>query len=291
MRVFPMLLLALSLPAAAEPLPKAIFTDPPADAVHPAHTEVLHIPSGGVEFNGILLVPGGAGPHPVVLLFHGLPGNEKNLDLAQAIRRAGWAVAAINYRGSWGSPGVYRFANDLEDAQAAIAYLRDPAHAKELGIDSSRIALVGHSLGGWVAAQTLGRESGLLGAAIISAADIGKWGLMARQNRPSMLAFLTDNGLETLADSGAEKMADESAAHGEEWSFATLAPKLVGKKLDVLYSKDVFQQQDEALIAGIKAAGGKPETHFVATDHVWSDHRIALQALVLNWLQGFSKGK
>ncbi|MFD3266336.1 hypothetical protein [Phenylobacterium ferrooxidans] len=32
-------------------------------------------------------------------------GNEKNLDLAQAVRRAGWNAAAFNYRGSWGSPG------------------------------------------------------------------------------------------------------------------------------------------------------------------------------------------
>ncbi|MDO8912512.1 MAG: hypothetical protein Q8N10_08825 [Phenylobacterium sp.] len=32
-------------------------------------------------------------------------GNEKNLDLAQAVRRAGWNAVTFNYRGSWGSPG------------------------------------------------------------------------------------------------------------------------------------------------------------------------------------------
>jgi len=34
-----------------------------------------------------------------VILFHGLPGNEQNLDLAQAIRRANWNVLTLHYRG------------------------------------------------------------------------------------------------------------------------------------------------------------------------------------------------
>src|SRR5690349_6039830 len=91
--------------AQAQQVPKAIFTDPPADAAHPARMEVLHIPTGGVQVNGVAYLAAGAGPHPTVVLFHGLPGNEKNLDLAQALRRAGWNAITINYRGSWGSPG------------------------------------------------------------------------------------------------------------------------------------------------------------------------------------------
>ena len=35
-----------------------------------------------------------------MILFHGLPGNEQNLDLAQAIRRANWNVLTLHYRGS-----------------------------------------------------------------------------------------------------------------------------------------------------------------------------------------------
>ena len=33
--------------------PSAAFIDPPHDAAHPARMEVLHIPSGGVEINGV----------------------------------------------------------------------------------------------------------------------------------------------------------------------------------------------------------------------------------------------
>ena len=119
-------------------IPAAIFTDPPADAAHPPRMEVLHIPSGGVEINGVAYLAGGAGVHPTVVLLHGLPGNEKNLDLAQAIRRAGWNVVTFNYRGSWGSPGTFSFEGNLADAKAVLAYVRAPANAAKLGIDTAQ---------------------------------------------------------------------------------------------------------------------------------------------------------
>src|ERR1700761_9329777 len=135
--------LALSAPLAADAkavrhpqIPAAIFTDPPADAAHPPRMEVLHIPSGGVEINGVAYLASGAGVHPTLVLLHGLPGNEKNLDLAQAARRAGWNVVTFNYRGSWGSPGSFSFEGNLADAKAVLAYVRAPDHAKALGVDT-----------------------------------------------------------------------------------------------------------------------------------------------------------
>src|SRR5882672_9457606 len=130
-------ILALAaLPAAAQPanIPEAVYTDAAPDAGHPPRMEVLHIPSGGVLINGVAYLAGGAGPHPTVVLLHGLPGNEKNLDLAQAIRRAGWNVVTFNYRGSWGSPGTFSFEGNLADAKAALAFVRDPANAGPLQV-------------------------------------------------------------------------------------------------------------------------------------------------------------
>src|SRR4051812_9863845 len=88
-------------------VPRAVTTDPAPDKAHPARMEVLHIPSGDVKINGVAYLASGAGTHPTVVLFHGLPGNEKNLDIAQAVRRAGWNAITVNYRGSWGSPGAF----------------------------------------------------------------------------------------------------------------------------------------------------------------------------------------
>jgi pimeloyl-ACP methyl ester carboxylesterase len=277
----------LSAPVMAQPVPAAvaIAQDPPADAAHPARMEVIHVPTGGVKVNGVVYVAAGAGPHPTFVLFHGLPGNERNLDLAQAVRRAGWNVVAINYRGSWGSPGTFSFAQNLEDARAALAFVRDPANAGPLQIDTRRIAIGGHSMGGWVTAETLAVDPGVLGAVTISAGDMGYLGLGGRQNRAGAVAMMADNR-ESL-NATAEAMADEAIAHADQWTFAALAPKLKDRRLYVLYSDDFVKGHSEALIAGIKAAGGTQVTSaHVPTDHSWSDHRIALETLVIDWLNG-----
>src|SRR4051812_12679719 len=161
--------MGLAKPGAAHPaIPAAVFTDPPADAAHPPRMEVLHIPTGAVKINGVAYLASGAGPHPTVILLHGLPGNEKSLDLAQAIRRAGWNVVTFNYRGSWGSPGTFSFRGNLADAKAVLAFLRDPAQAARLGIETHKLVIAGHSMGGWVTAMTAGSDPALAGAVLIS---------------------------------------------------------------------------------------------------------------------------
>src|SRR3974390_3781126 len=49
-----------SVPAVAQTVPAAIFTDPARDAAHPAAMTVLHIPTHGVLINGLLYSPPGS---------------------------------------------------------------------------------------------------------------------------------------------------------------------------------------------------------------------------------------
>ena len=105
----------------------------------------------GSRLNGIFYLPAGPGPHPVVVLLHGNPGNERNLDLAQALRRAGYATLYFNYRGSWGSGGTFSRTHAIEDVHAALQFVRSPLAAERYRADSTRVALVGHSMGGWLA--------------------------------------------------------------------------------------------------------------------------------------------
>lgn len=269
----------------AQPIPRAVVADPPPDSKFPARMEVIHVPTGGVEINGVAYVASGSAPHPAFVLFHGLPGNEKNLDLAQAVRRAGWTVVTVNYRGSWGSPGKFSFAQNLEDARATLAYIRAPEHARRLAIDVNRIAIGGHSMGGWVAAETLAQDSQLLGGVTISAGDIGALGERALRQRDRVVALMSDNH-ESLAGITSESMTDEIAAHAKQWSFAELGPQLVHRRLLVLYSNDFVKSDSVALIDAVKRAGGKSITsNYVNTDHSWSGQRITLESLVIDWLQ------
>lgn len=277
---------AVATPAPSAPsaeIDPAIYTDPAHDTGHPARMEVVHIPSGSVEINGLVYVTAGPGPHPVVVLCHGLPGNEKNLDLAQAIRRAGWTVITFNYRGSWGSPGSYRFAQDLEDADAVLAFARDPKNAAALGLDTKRIVVAGHSLGGWVTALTAAHDKALAGAVMISPGNIGTLGRLPRTNA---IAAFRDNGVEALADTSPETMADEAIAHADAFDFVKAAPQLTGTPLLVATSDDGLAPIANELVAGIRAAHGTKITALhVATDHGWSDQRIRLESEVIHWLR------
>jgi uncharacterized protein len=269
--------------AHAQAVPASIYTDPPADAAHPASMTVLHIPTHGLLINGLLYAPSGAGPHPTLVICHGLPGNEKNLDLAQAVRRAGWNAVTFNYRGSWGSPGAYRFAQNLEDADAVLAYLREPATAAKLGIDPKRIALAGHSMGGWVTAHTSSHDHALMGAILISMGDMGQLGFAPRA---TAVAAMADN-MEALSGVTAESMADEVEAHAKEFLVVNAAEGLVQMPLLALTADDHLAGHTDSLVAAIKAKGGTRITAMhVATDHSWSDHRIALESIVIAWLAG-----
>jgi pimeloyl-ACP methyl ester carboxylesterase len=271
-------LLATGAYAKAIPLPPAaIYTDPPADAAHPPRMEVLHIPTGGVAVNGIAYLAAGAGAHPTVVLFHGLPGNEKNLDLAQAIRRSGWNVVTINYRGSWGSPGTFSFRGYLADAKATLTYVR--ANATPLQIDTRKLVVIGHSMGGWVTAVTGGGDPDLAGAVLISAANLG---LMAGLPEAQRLKTASDN-MESLAGVTPQSMAAEMATLGDV-GFAQAAPGLAKKPLLVLTSDDGLAGMADALVTDVRKRGGKVTAFHAATDHGWNSARVRLETEVLQWL-------
>ncbi|MEO7239797.1 MAG: alpha/beta fold hydrolase [Sphingomicrobium sp.] len=266
------------LVAVAPAVPPAIYTDPVQDRKSPAAMEVLHIPSGDVAINGVAYLAAGAGPNPTLVIFHGLPGNEKNLDLAQAVRRAGWNAVTFNYRGSWGSPGPFRFANVLADGPAVLTYLR--ANAAKLRINPARIAIAGHSMGGWAVAHTAAHDPSLAGAILISAANLGDLGL----THDRALADMADN-LETLAATDPTQMVAELERDKAQLDWANAVPGLARAPLLILSSDDGGAPATDALARQVGAmTGARVKAVHVATDHGWSDRRIRLQSEIIAWL-------
>ena len=92
--------LAFASPALAEPkappTPRAVVADPARDKEHPADLAAFQLDIAGSKVNAILYTASGAQPHPTLLFLHGFPGNETNIDLLQAVRRAGWNAMRIN---------------------------------------------------------------------------------------------------------------------------------------------------------------------------------------------------
>jgi acetyl esterase/lipase len=204
--------------------------------------------------------------------------------LAQALRRAGWNAVTFNYRGSWGSPGNFRFAQKLEDANAVLAYLR--SNAATLGIDTRHIVLAGHSMGGWVTALTVAHDRAIIGAILISAADMGRSGT---QPHDPLVADMADD-MESLNGVTAESMAAELTANAQAFRMENAAAGLARIPLLALTADDGLASDSTALVKAIAAQGGHQATikHF-ATDHSFSDHRIALESEIINWLAGLLK--
>jgi hypothetical protein len=81
-------------------------------------------------------------------------------------------------------------------------------------------------------------------------------------------------------------MAAEIAPHATDWSLAAAAPRLVNRRLLVLYSNDFVKAHSEGLITALKASGGTQFlTAYEDTDHSWNDKRLTLESLVVNYLQ------
>ena len=123
------------------------------DKSYPAGSTELFIPSASSLLAGIMYRPNGSEKHPTLLLLHGFPGNERNLDIAQVVRAHGWNVLYFNYRGSWGSQGKFSLKNCVEDVSNVVAFCNK--YKDSLKIDTSNIVLFGHSLGGWVCLKSL----------------------------------------------------------------------------------------------------------------------------------------
>jgi uncharacterized protein len=258
----------------------------------PAETPDLQFLSGGAQLNAYAHIAAGAGPHPTVVLLHGFPGNERNLDLAQALRRAGWNAFFFSYRGAWGSGGEFSFGHVLEDVAAVVATLRDPEFAKKYRVDAERIVLVGHSMGG--------------AAALISAAELAEVGCVAS---------LAGANFGALADrvrggpEAASAVAAQFQARGEGRIRGVSGEGIIA---DLLVQPERFRTTRHAaalarkpvlLVAGARDDVTPPAEHHTPLanaiaaqpgalltarvlddEHQFSQTRIALTRTVLAWL-------
>lgn len=278
--------LALATPGMAlaqtTAVPAAVIADPAPDAAHPAQLLQIRYPTGGVEVPARLFVAAGEGAHPTVLLLHGFPGTELNLDLARAMQRAGWNVMAIHYRGVWGAPGQFSFDHTTEDARAALAWLRDPARAGM--VDASRIVVLGHSMGGFDTVM-IGDEP-VAGFVTISAADIG--GFASDLDTPEKRAAAEPEWAEdvSLTNMTFAAMTAEILANVDAWDWSRNAAEMAGRPVLVIDSDDGLAPRGDAIVAAVSAAGGPAPTRLkFTTDHSYNNHRIALASAVVGWLE------
>lgn len=247
--------------------------------------------SRGKRLNGIIYLAQGKGPHPTVLLLHGLPGNERNLDLAQVLRRAGWNVVFFHYRGAWGSEGYFSFTNCIEDVGNVLRILRRPEMQKKLRMDAERIVLIGHSMGGAVAILSAAKDPKITKTISIAGANIYTSVKGALKNRDAAQQF--EDYIKNLLPLNVDP--DGFASGIPEEGLEDINPE---KYLSALSTKSLLfisgsrdtvvpaETQIEPLVNALKEHNATDLTYeVIESDHSFSNKRIALSRTILSWLK------
>lgn len=251
------------------------------------------LPSHGVMLYGIFYLAAGAGPHPTAVLFHGFPGYEQNLDIAQYLRAHGWNVLAMHYRGSWGVKGDFSFEHSAEDADVQVSYVLDPENARKYGIDTHRVIVIGHSMGGFMAASAIAHNKAVAGAVLISAWNIGA-DYQSRHHGAASVSTIqdeakdlaSDNNLLPLSGTSGEALAREIYDHQSALNMNNLAPAIAPRPAFVITANEGLAPVDHAFAEALRKAGDSrvTERHW-DTDHSYSGQRAELSSAILEWAQ------
>jgi pimeloyl-ACP methyl ester carboxylesterase len=252
---------------------------------------LLKIPSGEDIIVGRMFIAEGEAPHATVLLLHGFPGVMMNIDLAHELQQNGWNVLVINYRGSWGSKGSFSYTHSLEDVHATIRYIKKAEVAKENRVDVDRIALVGHSFGGFLALKAASIDTSIKTVVSLSGANFGLFVQMIEQN-PAFEAQIYEmikESLFFLNECSPETIMEEVRRNKNEWNTFLFAHTLVNRNLlltaatqDEELPKAYFH---DPLVQILESANAKQFQHLIFdTDHGYTNVRKELALTLHQWL-------
>jgi acetyl esterase len=169
------------------------------DPIEVGAVDDITIPVDGADIAARVYTPLGAGPHPIVMFFHGggwvICSLETHDNLARAIcRDAEAVVVAVDYR----MAPEFRFPTAAHDCFAATIWAAE--NAASLDADASRLAVCGDSAGGNLSAvvSQMARDAGgpavAYAALIYPAVDMTAKGGSLEENAKGY--FLETEGME-----------------------------------------------------------------------------------------------
>jgi pimeloyl-ACP methyl ester carboxylesterase len=239
----------------------------------------LNIPSNKSLLQGFMYKANGVEKHPLLLLLHGYPGNERNLDLAQVARARGWNVIYFNYRGSWASQGNFSFENCVQDVVNIVSFCKK--YSDSLQIDTSNIVLFGHSMGGWVCLKALQRLPGIKKGFALSAWNIYD-DTKGANSEPEFVAKEKANGGDYFVlNTPIAEIFKPVWQNKQFYNLANDGKALADKQIIMLDEHNGNKETAEALKAENK---NYFDYRVWDTDHPFTNKRVALIKLVLSFL-------
>jgi dienelactone hydrolase len=249
------------------------------------YSKELRFQSDGQWLPAIYYGAAGTGPHPTVILLHGYPGNEKNLDIAQGLRDAGFNVMFFHYRGAWGAQGEFSFMNAEADVQAAIHFLIQPANAQALRIDPAQLSLIGHSMGGHMAIAGISQNAAVRCAVAYDTANIGvTFSAGDAEREANWIAY--GDSLFMLRGWSGEKSRAEVALHGDHLDLRNQVARIGGRPVLLVAADSEVIPIDriESLVASLNKASVPVTYRVVEDDHSFNNNRQPLLDLTREFL-------
>jgi len=286
-----LLVICLAIMSVASPMLAQTATGARPANDSPASMQSMALPSHGSMLLGVFYLASGARPHPTAIIFHGFPGFEQNLDIAQHLRAEGWNVLALHYRGSWGVTGDFSFEHCAEDADTEVQFVFDPENAKKYRVDTRRVVVIGHSMGGFMAASAAAHNRQIAAAVLISAWNIGADYETRRHTGSGEISMEKeakglegDNNLAPLRGTSGMTLACEINDHKSALNFNNLAPAIAPRPVLIVTSNEGLAPSDHALAEALRKAGDArvTERHW-NTDHSYSGERAELADEILQW--------
>ena len=261
------------------------------DSIFPASMLPAIFESNGCKLMGTMFLAAGEGPHPVIILLHGFPGNELNYDLAQVFRRQGFNVLVFHYRGCWGSEGEYLWKYLVDDTSSAINFVKSDYAKNKFRIDPDKIILVGHSMGGFAALFNSVLHDDIKFAVSIAGFNAGMFGELIETNI-SIFKYSTQHmqsAMDFVKCSSADILLNELIENKKEWNLINYLEKLssknlllIGAKFDTTTPMDIHHKPLMSALSSFNAKNAKEI--ILETGHSFSDKRIALARIISEWL-------
>ena len=239
---------------------------------------------------GHYYLPGGCYPKPVVMICHGIPGNERLFDFAIALREAGFCTVSFHYSGSWGSDGEFSVSSCFEDCVSVLEYIR----RNENGwFDLDRVLMLGHSMGGLMTARTAAMQEIVRACVIMVPMDFSLAAEEAMGFRPPQFKEFIEDASLWLEGMSWSRFRTDAQTHLEQMRLLSYAPGLAEKPvLTVAAEQDSLLPREEhidRLNAAIAACGkGKLSTVSFDDDHCYNRHRAEVRRTVIAYLKSHS---
>lgn len=275
-----------ALAQSEEPAFDPVRADPNVvDREFPPRSEDLTFAHEGEEMHGLVYYAQGKGPHPTLIMLHGFPGYEQNLDLAHTLRRAGFNVLTFHYRGTWGSDGTFSLVNARQDVLTAVRFLRTRQDPR---IDAANIGLVGHSLGGFLALEAAAMDKFVGCTAAITPVNVGIMAKAAAEDPDYRQELLEDTGdYGPVRGHVGARLIAEFEAH-PEFDLTGLGPELVPRPLLLIGATNdttlpTTRFHDPLAVAYQALTWPALEVLLMDGDHTFSWNRMALADKVTGW--------